>query len=281
MSPEQIVGNKEIDARTDIWSLGVVAFEAMTGQRPFEGTTVGAITLAIHSHTPRISALVPGAPVALDDWFSQACARDPKERFQTPREAAQALLQAAGDPAGSVPMLRAPMPSIVSDSSDPSLATASPSSGPTSDGRAATHLSSVFPVPRPSRTRPALVAAAIGALLVLVGAMFVVPRLLAPRETGPTAADNSAPTATSATVVPSASASTTSVAASVPSAAPSAVASGAAAASSPHIAVSGALATARSAVTATTRPTTRPTTTTTTPTKPTKPGRTRDDDDIK
>ena len=60
MSPEQILG-EEVDARTDIWSLGVLAFEALTGMRPFEGVTVGAITLAIHTTRPRLTDLVPGA----------------------------------------------------------------------------------------------------------------------------------------------------------------------------------------------------------------------------
>jgi eukaryotic-like serine/threonine-protein kinase len=103
MSPEQILG-EEIDVRTDIWSLGVVAFEALTGTRPFEGVTVGAITLAIHATRPRLTSIVPELPVALDDWFAQACARDPADRFQTARAAANALaLAISGEAAPSTP----------------------------------------------------------------------------------------------------------------------------------------------------------------------------------
>ena len=95
MSPEQIVGDKEIDARTDIWSLGVVAFEAMTGKRPFEGATVGAITLAIHTSRPRMTDVVPRFPRALDAWFARACAREPAMRFESVREASEAFSRAS------------------------------------------------------------------------------------------------------------------------------------------------------------------------------------------
>src|SRR5262249_21366244 len=94
MSPEQILGEGEVDPRTDIWALGVVAFESLTGTRPSDGATVGAVTLAIHSVQPVPSALVPTLPVAVDEWFRRACARYPNQRFGSAREAAQALLAA-------------------------------------------------------------------------------------------------------------------------------------------------------------------------------------------
>jgi len=91
MSPEQIVGEREIDGRTDIWSLGVVVFESLTGVKPFEGSTIGAITLALHSATPRITAHANWLPPTFDEWFAKACARDPQARFASAREAAQAF----------------------------------------------------------------------------------------------------------------------------------------------------------------------------------------------
>jgi serine/threonine-protein kinase len=113
MSPEQLLGG-EIDARADIWSLGVLAFEALTGTRPFEGATVGAITLAIHTQSPRMTDVVPGLPPALDQWFARACARDPAERFPTVRMAGEAFadalkgyaLRASVDSALAVPLTR-------------------------------------------------------------------------------------------------------------------------------------------------------------------------------
>jgi eukaryotic-like serine/threonine-protein kinase len=93
MSPEQILG-EPIDARTDIWSLGVVAFEALTGVRPFDGATVGGVTLAIHTTKPRMTDVIPELPETLDHWFARACARDPADRFQTVRAATDALVHA-------------------------------------------------------------------------------------------------------------------------------------------------------------------------------------------
>ena len=99
MSPEQILG-EHVDTRTDIWSLGVVAYEALTGALPFEGVTVGAITLAIHTTNPRPTTLVPELPDTVDEWFARACARDPAERFQTVRSATDGFVRAiAGEPA--------------------------------------------------------------------------------------------------------------------------------------------------------------------------------------
>ena len=93
MSPEQILG-EHVDTRTDIWSLGVVAYEALTGVRPFEGVTVGAITLAIHTTSPRLTTLVPELPDTVDEWFARACARDPAERFPTMRAATDGFMRA-------------------------------------------------------------------------------------------------------------------------------------------------------------------------------------------
>ncbi len=93
MSPEQMLGD-DVDARADIWSLGVVAFEALTGTKPFDGATVGAITLAVHTTKPKMTELMPDLPHGVDAWFDRACAHDPADRFPTARAAADALLRA-------------------------------------------------------------------------------------------------------------------------------------------------------------------------------------------
>ncbi len=268
MSPEQIIGDKEIDARTDIWSLGVVAFEAMTGKRPFEGTTVGAITLAIHTGTRRITDHLPNAPVTLDGWFGKACARDPKERFQTPREASQALLMAVGT-APATGLLRAPLASMVGDVSDPLPGTTSDAP---SDARAATNLSSVFPPPRPSRPRPALLIAAAAAIVV-VTALFAMPALLRPSDSGPKGVGASAPPASGSGAPTTLASAATSASAAGTLAPPTAASS--VAPSESAIRISGVVP---SHTVTTPKPVPRPTTTTA---KPPKPGRTRDDDDIK
>ncbi|MBX3223786.1 MAG: serine/threonine protein kinase [Labilithrix sp.] len=94
MSPEQSVGSADIDERSDIWSLGVVAFEALTGQRPFDGASVGAITIAIHGPLPKVTDAVPELPAAVDAWFARACAQARDDRFATVREATDAFVEA-------------------------------------------------------------------------------------------------------------------------------------------------------------------------------------------
>jgi serine/threonine-protein kinase len=92
MSPEQVVGAKSIDFRTDLWSLGVVVYEALTGRKPFFADNVGALALRIHRDPLPVpshdNASLTGA---VDLWFARACARDPKERFGSAKEMAEAL----------------------------------------------------------------------------------------------------------------------------------------------------------------------------------------------
>ncbi len=100
MSPEQIVGAAHVDARTDQWSLGVLAFECLTGRRPFPGETAGAVALAIHAQAlPRPSALSPHLPKEVDEWFGRACAREASDRFSSVIELADGLARALGVPA--------------------------------------------------------------------------------------------------------------------------------------------------------------------------------------
>ena len=95
MSPEQLMGDKGVDFRSDLWSVGVLAFEALTGQRPFGGETVGALTMQVHTEAlPRPSQKNPALPPAVDAWFARACARDPAARFAGAKELAEALARA-------------------------------------------------------------------------------------------------------------------------------------------------------------------------------------------
>jgi serine/threonine-protein kinase len=96
MSPEQFAGKKEIDFRTDLWSLGVVAFECMTGTRPFDAETIGGLAIAVHSGdlpapSSRRHDLAP-----VDAWFTKACCREPAGRHQSAREFAESFAAVAG-----------------------------------------------------------------------------------------------------------------------------------------------------------------------------------------
>jgi len=97
MSPEQAQGEKRIDHRTDLWALGVIAFEAMVGRRPFEATNLGDLLVKICTAAPpRPSSIWPNAPAGFDEWFLRACARKPEDRFNTAKEMAATLAVVCG-----------------------------------------------------------------------------------------------------------------------------------------------------------------------------------------
>jgi serine/threonine-protein kinase len=93
MSPEQCEGRAEIDHRTDIYALGVILFEMVTGSVPFAGD-VPADILVHHVKTapPAARSLVPDLPAAVDAILSRSLAKDPSRRFQTMAEFREALL---------------------------------------------------------------------------------------------------------------------------------------------------------------------------------------------
>jgi serine/threonine-protein kinase len=96
MSPEQAQGNKTVDTRSDLWSLGVIAFECLTGKRPFYSEGLGDLVLQICIRDIPIPSEVASVPIGFDAWFARACARDPDARFQTARELTDALREVLG-----------------------------------------------------------------------------------------------------------------------------------------------------------------------------------------
>lgn len=86
MSPEQARG-KEVDARTDIFSFGVLLYEMVTGRAPFEGETTSDIIAAILKAEPDpISSYAPDAPPELQRIISKALRKDREERYQTMKD---------------------------------------------------------------------------------------------------------------------------------------------------------------------------------------------------
>jgi Tol biopolymer transport system component len=86
MAPEQVEG-RDADARADIWALGAVIYEMVTGARPFNGDSAASVIGAILKDTPPpLSARQPLAPAALDHVVSRCLAKDPDDRWQTARD---------------------------------------------------------------------------------------------------------------------------------------------------------------------------------------------------
>jgi serine/threonine-protein kinase len=131
MSPEQAQGNKAVDHRSDLWSLGVIAYECMTGQRPFYSDGLGDLVLQICVRRIPIPSEVVPVPAGFDAWFAKATEREPDQRFQSAREMSDALREALGVDLRSVADaeseagLRALPPLVASPAPSPSEASTS------------------------------------------------------------------------------------------------------------------------------------------------------------
>lgn len=97
MAPEQILGS-EVDRRADIFSLGVVLYEMLTGQKPFQGENLTAVThkIVYEDFTPP-SKHVSNLPPGIETVLTQALAKKPDDRFQSGRELAEALARCVGE----------------------------------------------------------------------------------------------------------------------------------------------------------------------------------------
>jgi eukaryotic-like serine/threonine-protein kinase len=95
MSPEQLESARTADHRADYWSLGVVAYVALTNTLPFDGDTLEAIARAMQGRFAPPSLLRTGLSRDVDAWFEKALHKDPAARFQTASELASSLVAIA------------------------------------------------------------------------------------------------------------------------------------------------------------------------------------------
>jgi serine/threonine protein kinase/tetratricopeptide (TPR) repeat protein len=109
MAPEQVQG-RQVDARSDVFSLGVILYEMATGLRPFQGATASELAAAIlYQRPPAPCGLNPGLPAALDRIVERCLAKRPEERYPNAAElhrGLEALQRQADVPVAPLPESR-------------------------------------------------------------------------------------------------------------------------------------------------------------------------------
>ncbi|MFZ5891884.1 MAG: serine/threonine protein kinase [Myxococcota bacterium] len=109
MSPEQVRGASNVDARSDLYSLGICFFNMLTGQYAFDSESFADILVSICTGPlPNLKGLNPSVPDSVVAWFERCCAREPEQRFQSADELIEALQAAVNGgvmllPRGTVP----------------------------------------------------------------------------------------------------------------------------------------------------------------------------------
>ena len=161
MAPEQARGAQSVDARADLWSVGVLLYEMFGGVRPFRGVGPAAVIVAVATEPPRpLAELRPDLPAAWTELVHRCLAKSPDERIATARELRVAI-DAAGDQDPSIEL--ADLPLVVANDGSDTLASApvGPIAAPVAPGLDAmlTEGDEVFseapPDPRPRASLPA------------------------------------------------------------------------------------------------------------------------------
>ncbi|WP_437961686.1 protein kinase [Sorangium sp. So ce119] len=216
MSPEQLKSSRDVDARTDVWSLGVILFELLAGEPPFDGATMPQLCVAIMQGVPRpLAALRVDVPPGLEAVILRCLEKTPERRFRDVGELAAALAPFAS---GRARLSVERISGIARSSGPPRPATASGgvATSPTLASTSPTWSGTVV-----TRKRHVGLAVALGVGLSLVAAVgafaFLTGRARpgdAPAE--PSASASAAPTLSDAATLPAMSAALPAVSAALP-----------------------------------------------------------------
>jgi serine/threonine-protein kinase len=184
MSPEQLVSTGDVDARADLWSLGVILFELLTGRLPFEAETLPQLVAQVLQKPPaRLRTLRPDAPLELDAAVMR-CLQPVTMRFQDIAELAEALAPLAPPHAhisiqrvtrmfGERPSLpeRASRPGSIPDASPHARTLHAPSKFLAQSGSLSASMNRV--IGRPRQRAMGLVAIGGAVLLAVIGSVVL------------------------------------------------------------------------------------------------------------
>ncbi|HEY6728464.1 MAG TPA: protein kinase [Polyangiaceae bacterium] len=193
MSPEQAKGSSQVDPRSDVYAIGVIMYEAVTGRVPFDGNTFNELMFKIVlSDPPKLSEAVPELDPAFAAIINKAMARELEARFASAKE----LRQALDDYLGGVRASQVELPAGAVDHGAAMAAPGAPSTVGAKSETGATWANTNAEVTLPKRSAAPLVAAAVlGGLLVIGGGAFAALKLMGGEsETAGGSALASAPT---------------------------------------------------------------------------------------
>jgi serine/threonine-protein kinase len=197
MSPEQVVSSKGVDPRTDIWSLGVILFELVTGRVPFDAEAVTELVVKIVTYAPyALHALRPDLPPGFEQVVMRCLEKDRERRYQSVAELAIALrdyapLHARGSVERILRTMQAaglavPQP-VSARFQQPPVAPGPMASGPVGSGPVATGGAWGTTGVRTGARRNALVGIGVAGALVVTVAVVAGAILMKPAR-GPTLA---------------------------------------------------------------------------------------------
>lgn len=175
ISPEQAIGKSELDARTDIYSFGVVLYELFTGRVPFQSDTPFAV---IHDHIytplPLPSSINPNLPPALEQVLLKALAKKPEDRFATALELVAAV-EAAVTGEAAIPTARPSKARMTTSTTAETAAQVRRSERPLAkQATTAPATTAVAPTAQRKGARPVWLAALAGAVLLAVVAFAAI-----------------------------------------------------------------------------------------------------------
>jgi serine/threonine-protein kinase len=195
MSPEQARGLKSIDHRTDLYSLGLVAYTMLTGNLAFSSESFGDLLLQIcTAPLPSLCANAPWLPAAMEMWFQRACARDPQNRFSSAQEFTDALRAACDFSTRASALPASAMPPVVAH-----LAPHNPAHAVSvGTGSGMSRSGDLSAAPTVSKSRAPVIAVVAALLIGGVVAAAVIGLGKKPADPGPAAAAVTTPPAAAA-----------------------------------------------------------------------------------
>jgi serine/threonine protein kinase len=194
MSPEQIRSAKDVDERADVWALGVILFELISGRVPFEGTSATGVLAAICGDKPKqLSEVCPKVSPEVSEIVGACLVKNPDERMPNVRELVRALAAVAPDMASSIDDrlagidMRKSVPEITATARAQSVIRANAPTMTKDEMLGATTVGGVAQTASPpnNRSKLLLAVATLAALVLAVVAFVLTNRDVSPSVSNP------------------------------------------------------------------------------------------------